>query len=96
MNGKDILEDIDLDILGEKKNLKVDGIFFAIGQIPDLSFVKLNLKKDSLGYLLVDEDMQTNMKNVFACGDIISKRFKQVITACADGAIAGNSCIGGK
>lgn len=96
LNGKDILEDIDLDILGEKKNLKVDGIFFAIGQIPDLSFVKLNLKKDSLGYLLVDENMQTNMKNVFACGDIISKRFKQVITACADGAIAGNSCIGGK
>ena len=52
--------------------------------------------RTNIQYSSVDEDMQTNMKNVFACGDIISKRFKQVITACADGAIAGNSGIGGK
>jgi len=38
--------------------------------------------------------MKTSEKNVFACGDIVSKHFRQIVTACADGAIAGNSCIG--
>ena len=40
------------------------------------------------------EYQKTNVENLFACGDITSKQFKQVVTACADGARAGNSCIG--
>ena len=47
------------------------------------------------GYIKVNDKQQTSEKNVYACGDIASKEFKQVVTACADGARAGNSCIGG-
>ena len=73
----------------------VDGVFVAIGHIPDLKFLDIDLKMDKNGYIVVDKNMQTSVKDVYACGDIVSKHFKQVITACADGAIAGNSCIGG-
>ena len=57
-------------------------------------FLDFELKKDKNGYIVVDKNMKTSEENVFACGDIVSKHFRQVITACADGAIAGNSCIG--
>ena len=58
--------------------------------------LNIDIKKDSSGYILVDENMQTSEKNLFACGDIIGKHFRQIITACADGAVAGNSCVGVK
>lgn len=94
LKGEDILTSIKIDNNGKKQNLKVEGLFVAIGHIAKLEFLDFNIEKDNNGYILVDNDMRTSEKNVFACGDIVSKHFKQVITACADGAIAGNSCIG--
>jgi len=67
----------------------------AIGYEPDLSFLDFEIEKDNFGFIKVDENQKTSEANVYACGDIVSKNFKQVITACADGAKAGNSCIGG-
>ena len=94
--GNDKLEAINVDVAGKNKKLKVEGLFIAIGHIPDLSFLKIDIKLDNAGYITVNEDMQSSEKNLFAAGDIVSKKFKQVITACSDGAIAGNSCIGEK
>lgn len=79
--------------LSNGRKLEVDGLFVAIGHIPNLDFLDFEIETDSNGYIIVDEFMKTSVKDVFACGDIVSKHFKQVITACADGAIAGNSCI---
>ncbi len=90
--GKEILQGVELN---NGKKLNVEGVFVAIGHIPNLSFLKFDVEQDSNGYIIVDKNMKTNIDNVYACGDIVSKNFKQVITACADGAIAGNSCIGG-
>ena len=92
--GKEVLEGIEVNVNGQTKSVKVDGLFIAIGYEPDLTFVDCNIKTDKNGYIIVDENQQTNIKNLYACGDIVSKKFKQVITACADGARAGNSCIG--
>ncbi len=75
--------------------LKVDGLFVAIGQYPELDFIDLDLQRDDAGYIKVDKDMRTSVPRVYACGDIISKSFRQVINACAEGATAANSCIGG-
>lgn len=94
--GNDKLEAINVDVAGKNKKLKIEGLFVAIGHIPDLSFLKIDIKLDNAGYIVVNEDMQSSEKNLFAAGDIVSKKFKQVITACSDGAIAGNSCIGEK
>ena len=96
LSGTNELSGVQLTQDGELIDLKVDGLFVAIGQEPYLPFLNIDIKKDSSGYILVDENMQTSEKNLFACGDIISKHFRQIITACADGAVAGNSCVGVK
>ncbi len=94
--GDEKLSAIDVDVLGKIKHIKVDGIFFAIGSVPDLSFVKTKIETDDYGYIVVDENMKTSVDGLYACGDIISKNFRQIISACSEGAIAGNSCIEGK
>ena len=91
LKGDDVLDGV---MLNNGKELDVKGVFVAIGHVPDLKFLDFDLKKDKNGYIVVDKNMKTSEENVFACGDIVSKHFRQVITACADGAIAGNSCIG--
>ena len=92
--GNEILESADLKIENKIQNFKLDGLFVAIGHEPDLDFVDFEIELDKAGFIKVNDEQKTNIENVFACGDIVSKKFKQIITACADGARAGNSCIG--
>lgn len=92
--GTNALEGVEVSVGKTKKKLAVSGLFVAIGHKPNLEFIKLNLKLDKSGYILVDENQQTSVKNLFACGDVVSKNFRQIVTACADGARAGNACIG--
>jgi len=92
--GEKQLEGIKVKINGEYSNIELDGLFVAIGYQPSFEFVKLDVETDEFGYIKVDENQKTNIKNLYACGDVTSKKFKQVITACADGARAGNSCVG--
>ena len=94
--GEKQLEQIVVKHNGRNKKLKVEGLFVAIGYEPDFDFLEIDVEYDKAGYILVDEDQKTSVKNLFACGDATSKKFKQIITACADGARAGNSCVGDK
>ncbi len=94
LHGSDKLKAITVDVGGEKKKIDVDGLFIAIGQEPDISFIKFDIDTNPAGYIIVDDNMRTSVKNLYACGDIISKEFRQIVVACADGAKAGNSCIG--
>lgn len=78
-------------VLNDNKKLDIEGLFIAIGSIPDISFLKnLNLETEN-GYIIVNNHMETNRKGIFACGDIIKKDLYQIITAASDGAIAANS-----
>ena len=92
--GKERLSQIEIQSKKETKLVKCDGLFVAVGHIPDLDFLAFDVEKDKNGFVVVDANQKTSVKNLYACGDIVSKDFKQVITACADGARAGNSCIG--
>lgn len=94
--GEKQLEQIVVNHNGKTKKIKVEGLFIAIGYEPDFDFLDIDVEFDKAGYIVVNEDQQTNVKNLYACGDATSKKFKQVITACADGARAGNSCVGDK
>ena len=76
---------------GKVSELPVDGVFVLIGQDPDTAFLAGQVAVDEAGYILTDEDMHTNVPGVFAAGDARKKSFRQVVTACADGAIAANS-----
>ncbi|KGG80307.1 thioredoxin reductase [Caloranaerobacter azorensis H53214] len=64
------------------------GIFVFIGYMPQTDLFKGILEMDERGYLLTDENMKTNIEGVFAAGDCRKKSLRQVVTACADGAIA--------
>ena len=71
--------------------MKTDGVFIFAGYIPNTSdlegFVKLNERKE----IVVDSDLKTNIPGVFAAGDCIVKKYRQVTTAVADGTIASLS-----
>ena len=81
-------------ILANGRELTVDGLFVEIGTIPHLeNFQSLGLATDDGGYIKVESHQATNIKGVWAAGDITtgSNGFRQVITACAEGAIAAES-----
>lgn len=92
LNGEEGLESITCYNAKTKKSfdLKINGLFVELGRQPDLEWLKVEIKKDKKGFVLVDKNCQTSHKRIFACGDITSRDLKQIITACSDGAIASN------
>ncbi len=72
----------------EISELKVDAVFGYIGTEPKTSDIKEYLNLTEQGYIITDEDMQTNIKGVYAAGDVRDKKFRQITTAVADGTIA--------
>jgi len=65
-----------------------DGVFVFIGMKPNIDMFRDELELDSWGYIKTDEDMRTSMPGVYAVGDVISKKYRQITTAVADGTIA--------
>lgn len=76
---------------GEKKTMDIEGIFIAVGTIPNSDLVKGKLQTDEQGYIIAGEDCITNVEGVYAAGDVRKKMMQQIITAAADGANAVNS-----
>ncbi|MCX8082952.1 MAG: thioredoxin-disulfide reductase [bacterium] len=76
---------------GEIESIKVDGVFVSVGQKPNVEFIDGKIEQNPAGYIITDYKMQTSIKGIFACGDVIRKSLYQVITACGEGAIAGMS-----
>ena len=73
---------------GETRKLELDGLFVAIGLIPQNEAFKNVVKLDVRGYAEVDESCETETKGIFVAGDCRTKKIRQVTTAAADGAIA--------
>ncbi len=91
-----IEKDGKLDAIVYKKDnelvtLKTNGIFIYIGSTPNI-FANLPLELDK-NYVRVNEFMETNIKGIYACGDIVKKSLYQLVTASSDGAIAATSII---
>ncbi len=75
------------------RTVTCQGIFIYIGLTPDLSYLKnldLNINNS---YIVVDSNMKTNIKNVYACGDVIEKNVYQIVTAAGEGATAATSLL---
>lgn len=75
------------------KELAVDGIFLAIGQVPETKKVNNLLNLDKYNYIEAKEDCQTNITGIFAAGDVRSKKVRQLTTATNDGTIAALNVI---
>lgn len=87
--GEDTLEGIKIiDKQGNEQVLKIDGLFPYIGYAPNTKFAKELGILDKQGYIITDNNMRTKSKNIFAVGDVRSKKLRQIITASNDGAIA--------
>jgi len=72
----------------ESEKLVSDGVFIFIGMKPNIELFKDKLELDNWGYIKTDEDMQTSLPGIYAVGDVISKKYRQITTAVADGTIA--------
>lgn len=68
--------------------IPAEGIFIFVGLIPNTGLVRGLVELDQGGHILVDANMQTSAKGIFACGDCTRKLLRQVVTACGDGATA--------
>lgn len=89
-NGSEKLESVDIQNLktGSVENFKTDGTFVFIGYLPNTEFLKGKIEMNQMGEISVKPDMSTNIKGVFAAGDSITKRYRQVTTAVGEGTIA--------
>lgn len=80
-------------ILSDGKQLHVPVIFVNIGYLPETSLLLGQVETDAKGYIITDENMHTSANGVYAVGDIRRKSLRQIVTACADGAIAAEHAI---
>ena len=88
--GQDRLESIEIN---SKRMINVDGLFIAIGQIPETEFLKKNINLDESGYIISKENCHTNKDGIFVAGDVRRKKVRQLVTATSDGAVAAVEAI---
>jgi thioredoxin reductase (NADPH) len=75
----------------EITEMKIDGVFIFIGYVPNTESLEGLIELNKWKEIVVDKDMKTNVAGVFAAGDSIQKKYRQVTTAVADGTIAALS-----
>ncbi len=90
INGTETVDSLDIKNVktGETSNLKVEGVFIAVGYIPNSQIFKDIVATDESGYIIAGESCETNVPGIFAAGDIRTKDLRQIITAASDGANA--------
>lgn len=95
LKGENSLEKVILEKeYQQKKELKLDGVFVEMGIVPNLEIINdSRVEKDENGFINIGKDGSTNIEGLWAAGDITngSDNFRQIVTACSEGAIAANS-----
>jgi thioredoxin reductase (NADPH) len=93
--GGEQLEKVKIENLrtGEMQEHETDGVFVFIGYQPNTEAFNGLVEINERGEFVVDQAMKTNIPGVFAAGDCIAKRYRQVTTAVSDGTIAALSAI---
>ena len=95
ISGEDRLSGVTVEnkFTKERRELPVNGLFVAVGILPRTELVQGQVDLDEGGFIVTDKYMQTNVPGVFAAGDIRNTPLRQVVTACAVGAVAATKSI---
>ena len=90
LKGTSSLEAITVENIktNDKRELSINGIFVAIGQMPENEIFSPLINLDKAGYIIAGEDCKTNVDGIFVAGDCRTKKIRQLATAASDGAIA--------
>lgn len=93
INGEDEVESVEVfnKITGETSEIRVYGVFIAVGIVPETALLSGMVEMSENGYVIAKEDCRTSKKGIYVAGDIRKKPMRQIITAVADGANAINS-----
>lgn len=87
--GEDNLNSIEItDNINNISKLEIDGLFIAIGNIPDNNRFKNIIDLDENGYIIANANLKTKTDNIYVAGDTRVKTLRQLVTATSDGAIA--------
>jgi len=92
-SGNGVLQEVSMEHLpsGKTSSMKIDGVFIFAGYIPNTSDLKGTITLNERNEIIVDPEMRTSLPGVFAAGDCVAKKYRQVTTAVADGTIASLS-----
>ena len=94
LNGETKLESIDIINTGEEiTNLKIDGLFIAVGQEPKNQIFADTIELDNNGYIKTEDGVHTSKPKIYVAGDARAKLLRQLVTATSDGAIAATIAI---
>lgn len=95
LNGENKLESIEITnkIDNSKKVLPIDGLFIAIGKIPENENFSKLLEVDENGYIIANENCKTSVPGIFVAGDNRTKEVRQLVTATSDGAVAAVEAV---
>ena len=91
-NGVTALKLIDV-ITNEEKDFTCDGVFIYVGLVPNTELFKGQIAMDEAGRIKTNERMETNIKGIYAAGDVRETPLKQAVTAAADGSLAATMAI---
>ena len=91
IKGDKVVKSVILDSNGVESELSIAGLFVSIGEEPNSELAaKMGVALDANGYIITDKSQRTNLKHVYAAGDVTGG-VRQVVVACAEGAIAALS-----
>ena len=94
LNAEGKLESIEVtDKSGSVRTIETDGLFVAVGRIPENQNFAGVIDLDSSGYIVAGEDCRTNVPGIFVAGDNRVKNVRQLVTATADGAVAATEAV---
>ncbi len=87
IKGKNAIESIIIQDINTKKNreIKTDGVFVAIGHVPNTELFRNKVRLDENGFIATDKKMHTSAKGIFAAGDVQDPSFKQAVTSAGTG-----------
>ena len=88
--GEERLEAIEVN---NKDVISIDGLFVAVGMIPENEMFSNLIKTNETGYIIAGEDCHTNIPGIFASGDARTKALRQLVTAVSDGAVAAEEAV---